>query len=629
MNWIENLYRTYENCSDLEDGPTPPYHMRNNTQIEIRIDGNGNFIGAKHEELKNTIIPCTEKSEAARTNNPPPHPLSDKIQFVAGDYRGNKISYFKKYLELIEQWSNSEYSHPMVVAVFSYVKKQCLIADLLQCESNVINEDEDPADLFVRWVIEIPGENEVRAWKCKSLYNSWQDFYSIQDSVSGLCMITGENRVLALNHPKRIRHGGDGGKLISSNDKTGFTFRGKFLTDEIILNGKREEIAIQSATISADVSQKAHRILSWLIDRQAFRNGDQVIVSWSITGEEKPNEFSSTSTLFGESEEGKIAELNLYTPHGAGQAFARKLSKKIAGYRSVLTEAKKIVVLGLDSAGPGRISITFYRELAGSEFLSRVEKWHSEMAWHFLESAIDPFDKKKKHIGYMVYAPAPLAIAAACYGTKRDNDFEKFKKSVVERLLPCIIDGRKLPADLVNLAVSKASNRLAFSDKEKLQWEQTLSIACALYSCQYLRKTNNNKTSKNMALENERNDRDYLYGRLLAVAEHLEEIALRTAKENRETTAARLMQRFADFPYSTWRTIESSLVPYKSRLSVNRPGFLVNMKRLLDEIHAMFLPGDFEDNSRLSGSYLLGYHCQRLELKTKKTDEENNDINQI
>ena len=36
-----------------------------------------------------------------------------------------------------------------------------------------------------------------------------------------------------------------------------------------------------------------------------------------------------------------------------------------------------------------------------------------------------------------------------------------------------------------------------------------------------------------MALETERTDRDYLYGRLLAVAEHIEETALRIAKEPR------------------------------------------------------------------------------------------------
>ena len=66
------------------------------------------------------------------------------------------------------------------------------------------------------------------------------------------------------------------------------------------------------------------------------------------------------------------------------------------------------------------------------------------------------------------------------------------------------------------------------------------------------------------------------------MAEHIEEAALYAANEKRETSAARLMQRFADYPFPTWRNIESALVPYKSRLRVNRPGTLFKMKNLLD-----------------------------------------------
>ena len=65
-----------------------------------------------------------------------------------------------------------------------------------------------------------------------------------------------------------------------------------------------------------------------------------------------------------------------------------------------------------------------------------------------------------------------------------------------------------------------------------------------------------------MTLETDRRTRDYLYGRLLAIAENIESRALFVARETRDTTAARLMQRFADRPYSTWRTIELALVPY-------------------------------------------------------------------
>ncbi len=630
MSWLNMLYQTYENCYGIiEDTCTvegksikpllPPFHTLQNSQIEVVIDENGNFLDANFIENKNDqeiIIPCTEKS-ASRTSGEEPHPLCDKIQYCAKDYSGNKKSYFNSYSKILGEWYSFDRENIFLKAIYKYVQKGSLYHDILNTGKEFGKPNQEFGNFLVRWKVNIPDEPENRCWKNHQLFESWQRFSESQESIEDICMVTGVKKSIAINHPKRIRHSGDGAKLISSNDKSGFTFLGRFLLNDF----KTEKISNQAASISVEISQKAHSALRWLIDRQGYRNGDQVFISWSITGEEKPNEFSSTNVLFGDSDEEKIDKLNSYSLHDAGQTFARKLTKKIAGYRTSLSDNKKIVIMGLNSAGPGRISIIFYRELAGSDFLDRLEKWHYDMAWHFYESVKDPKDKKKFYSGLMVYAPAPRVIAEVCFGKRLDD---KLKKATIERLLPCIIDGRQIPEDLVNIAIKRASNKISIDHWE---WSRALSVACALYSCQIIRKDNNNKTEKIMTLEKERTDRDYLYGRLLAIAEHLEEIALNVAKESRETMAARLMQRFADFPFSTWRTIQSALVPYKSRLSANRPGFLVNMKKLLDEIHSMFLPGDFENDSRLSGSYLLGYHCQRLELKSKRVDQEEENNN--
>ena len=629
MSWIDELYKTYANCYGIEevisvDGKKakkpllPPFHTLQNSHIEVRIDKNGNFIDAERIVPEEIIMPCTEKSSSAKTGtNPPSHPFCEMIKYCAGDYIGEKNSYFKNYYAQLNAWYNSEYNHPFVSALYNYTLKKSLVSDLNNLGKELFKPDEEIGDLMVRWKVEIPGVNETRCWKNHSLFESWQKYCEAQDTITGVCMVTGELKPLALNHPKRIRHSGDGGKLISSNDKTGFTFRGRFLTDEIQVDGKKTEIVIQPVSISSEVSQKAHSALSWLIDRQSFRNGDQVIVSWAVSGQSTPDLLSDTRSILDETDEEKINEINQISYHDAGQTFARKLSKKIAGYKAELKDVSKIVVMGLDSAGPGRVSITFYRELANSEFLERIEKWHTQMAWHFLEFFQEPTNKKKKHSGYLVIAPSPRTIAEACYGKRLDD---KLKKSTIERLLPCIVDSRQIPIDLVESSVKRASNKIGL---EHWEWERTLSIACALYRCFSIRSSNKiNKNDYTMALENERTDRDYLYGRLLAVAEHIEEAALYAANEKRETSAARLMQRFADYPFPTWRNIESALVPYKSRLQVNRPGTLFKMKNLLDEVHAKFLAGDFEKEGRLSGAYLLGYHCQRLDLAPKKNTEE-------
>ena len=125
-----------------------------------------------------------------------------------------------------------------------------------------------------------------------------------------------------------------------------------------------------------------------------------------------------------------------------------------------------------------------------------------------------------------------------------------------------------------------------------------------------------------MALELERTSRDYLYGRLLAIAEHIEGRALFLAGEKRETTAARLMQRFADRPNTAWRNIELALVPYKIRLRNLRPGFLHAMEQELDDVTAAFEGDSFTRDNALTGEFLLGYHCQRQALRPTQVKPE-------
>jgi len=124
-----------------------------------------------------------------------------------------------------------------------------------------------------------------------------------------------------------------------------------------------------------------------------------------------------------------------------------------------------------------------------------------------------------------------------------------------------------------------------------------------------------------MSLEENRSTRDYLFGRLLAIAEHIEQRALHLADEKRDTNAARLMQRFADHPASTWRSIELALTPYKARLRANRPALSVKFDKALDFVTGMFRPEDYTADARLTGEFLLGYHCQRAALWAKQVED--------
>lgn len=636
MSWLQQLYETYEECSKVPefvagDNPLLPIcHTTQNAHIEVILDGEGHFLRAKvlsKGELL-TVVPCTEGSAGRSGSKPVNHPLCDKLQYVAGDYVAfggdvtvgyskNPQEPYQNYLSQLSAWVNSSDSHPKAKAIYDYVSKGTLIADLVQAQCLFLDDkqqllkkwDKDadapaifkilPAGQtteasFIRWRVETPSELVTATWEDHSLMSAWIRFYNQRESTKGLCMVTGETVALATQHPSGIRHGADKAKLISSNDSSGYTFRGRFTDSD----------GSQACSVSSEVSQKSHNALRWLVQRkQAYRFGDQVFVSWAKSGEDIPDPFADSHALLGtEPEEAEIAGIG-----DVGQAFAKRLSKKIAGYQATISDTSNIIVMGLDSATPGRMAITFYRELERSEFLARLEQWHTQFAWQ------QNFSKDVKFIG----APAPRDIAEAAYGRRLDD---KLKKSVVERLLPCIIDQSPFPNDLMFSTIQRVSNRVGMDGWE---WEKTLGIACSLF------RGTHQQEKYRMSLEENRTTRDYLYGRLLAVADYIEEVSLSDSEKNRQTNAARFMQRFASNPYKTWPMLYDQLMPYIARLKTNRMGRWVDMKNLLDDISIKFIAEDFVNNSPLSGEYLLAYHCQRKELwkgkeKDTATDQSDN-----
>ena len=636
MSWIQKLHETYELCAGLplfSSNPLLPIsHTTQQAHIEIVIDGSGNFRRASvvSKEDQTTLIPCTEESGGRAGSKPKNHPLCDKLQYVAGDYRelGGEVTVgfakeeeepHRSYLKDLEAWGASPDGHLKLAAILTYVRKKHVVHDLvrerlLPLDSQgkllkkwdgdkkdvpaifkVIPAGSSPEDAFIRWHVEIANDPEPAIWKDKEIMDAWIRYYASQQTKHGLCMVTGNETILAEQHPAKLRNAGDKAKLISSNDTSGYTFRGRFID------------AVQACGVGFVVTQQAHKALQWLLDferRQAFRNGNQVIVAWAVSGKSLPDLFNNSAQMFGlESREEDVAPAY---QGDAGQAFAVRLKRYIAGYRTRLGPTDAIVVMALDSATPGRMAITYYRELSGSEFLERIQLWHESCAWH------QNFGKNLKFVG----VPSPRDITEAAYGRQVEGKSgEKLRKATVERLLPCIIDGRPIPRDIVESTVRSAVNRPGL---EKWEWEKNLGIACALF------RGHHKQRSYEMALELDRTSRDYLFGRLLAVAERIEDMALYLAKENRGTSAAKLMQRFADHPYSTWRTIELSLAPYKTRLRSRSPGFLVNMEKLLDGIICTFRGQDFMSEARLSGEFLLGYHCQRQALwpKSESTNAE-------
>ena len=164
MNWMAKLYETYEQglLLDLADDEQlmPISHTLQNAHINVVIDDSGNFLRAKVLEKTQVVLPATESS-AGRSSGEAPHPLADKLQYVAGDYAnfgGKKKPYFNGYREQLKRWAESPYAHPHVRSVLTYVKKGCLIADLVK---GGVCQLDSHGQLLTSWPNKVTDENPL------------------------------------------------------------------------------------------------------------------------------------------------------------------------------------------------------------------------------------------------------------------------------------------------------------------------------------------------------------------------------------------------------------------------------------------------------------------------------------
>jgi CRISPR-associated protein Csd1 len=534
--------------------------------------------------------------------------------YVAGDYKayGGTIKdeepYFY-YIKNLKEWTESPFATPKLKSIYVYLSKGRLVRDLIDSkilltdtngrlveqwkdEHKDLFESKPPlyshvnesiGNAFVRFNVYSPHKTLKKIWQDPEMYDSFVRFYNQRSGEKDFCYVTGEYLPVTDKHASRIRNPADKAKLISANDSSGFTYRGRFQNSR------------EAASISYDVSQKAHNALKWLINRQGKIVDGRVFLVWANEDTEIPDLNDDLFEIAPETAEVKDLNVVPYT----GDLFAREIAKAMDGYRARLSSLTNVNIIILDSATTGRMAVLYYRNMDKELYLDRLVKWHSTCIW------LHRYRKNDNGEFIQFFgAPATRDIAFAAYGSSADG---KLVKGLMERMLPCILDGRKIPQDIVNSAFYRASNPVSM---DRWEWEKTLSIACALIRKQRERE------GLQVALDEKNNDRDYLFGRLLAVADVLERNAM-GSEETRATNAIRYMNAFSKHPARTWKTIQECLQPYQARMGTRATYY----SKIIDEVGSR-IPANQFNNKPLSGLYLLGFYSQRHELYQKKSKQE-------
>ena len=564
---------------DNEKEPLAPIgHIIAKAQIEITIDAEGQFVSAQSVDKK-IVIPVTEES-MGRTSAPVAHPLCEQIAFLLPEFPEKHTL----YLDALTEWCRSGYSHVKVNAILTYIKGGMLRIDL---ESNNILKWEDGnlknAKDLVCWNVIGLGENSGPVWTDPTVLQAYTGYYLAVHEADGkqLCMITGECAVPAKQHLKGVFSLNGNAKIISANDKANFTFRGRFLEDS------------EATSVGYIASQKAHNALKWLVTNQGTVFGGRCFVCWNPHGKRMPGQFNPLFI----SEEGKKVDPTEYR---------QELAKVVEGYKADLPAKEGVIIASFDAATTGRLAIAYYNELMGSDFIDRLAHWDSTCCWY--------------HTHYGTSAPALFRIVNFAFGTERSDGKVEVDDKVLaqhmQRLLACRVNQSLFPKDILTALVTKAGNLQVYSTANR---STLLFTACACIRKYYIDVY---KEEIDMALDTQRHDRSYQFGRLLAVMEKIEQDTY-DKTETRETNAVRLQSVFVQRPgYAAKIVMDMLKSAYYPRL---KPGARVFYDRLIGEIMeqlSLFEPEEY--NKPLTETYLPGYYLQKNALWTKKESATDN-----
>ena len=552
----------------------PLYHIKKDIGVSVLLKEDGTLVSMTKSE-ESGMIPATEAAQGRSGTTIAPFPLIDQGKYFAEE---NRVGV---YLEKLKAWCDFAPNNKVIKAVYSYVSKKTFREDLEKAGlSDCIGSN-------VGWEVISNGRN-IKTWNDSDLIASYTSFFKSQysDSNKAFCMISGNEELPIKIVPSISKFGL--AKLISSNDTSDFSFRGRFVRSE------------DAVSVGYDTTQKAINALSWLCGNQSVYLGKSTLLCWNPNGTKIEN---PTLPLFEDGEDEKVT----YTDYKkALDDYVKVKTDKLA------LDDRKVVTVIFDNPTTGRLSIKFFSELSLDDFLGNLASWDSECCWYKSK------DSKVK-------SPRLADIMKYSFGT---GDSFRTDNKVYESNYPILVERRvsngRIPAEIERNLVNKCSNLQIYYKDKYWEIDNLLFVTCSVMR-KYLIDSKQKEYS--MALEKDLHDRSYQYGRLLAVFEKIELDALSGTDTKRVTNAIRLQSMFVRRPGNASKIILEKLKSgYYPRFTGAKAGALIYYEQLIGEIMdiiSSFPLADFD--KPLDETYIMGYYLQKNDFyKKKNIDSEEN-----
>lgn len=610
MGLLQKAVETYETHQNLVGVYTeskallaPLAHTVKKADLEVTITAEGNFYDA-NTNCKGTpiIIPVSMESAGRSGKVIAPHPLSDQLCYLAPYVKPK----YEAYIQQLTAWEQSEFTHPKLHPILTYVKKGTILNDLarvgvIRLNAKGIPSDDKQEKFLVCWrIIGLEDSAHESCWNDDTLFASFIRYYLSTLRGLDMCMVSGAVCIPAKQHIKGIVSASGNAKLISTNDKNGFTYRGRF-TDES-----------QALTVSYEVSQKAHNALRWLVDRQGVQAvfGGRTFLCWNPKGRTIMPPY--------------LPFMTPPKPITLPSEYQDELQKTLLGEQSKLDLTDDVVLATFDAATTGRLSLTYYNELQAHDFLERLHDWDASCCW--------------PHRYWGISSPRLSQIVHYAFGTQRaeKGQFKMIADNQIlaqqmQRLIACRVDKATIDLDIVKSLVERASNLNIYKCREAdAQQKDDIRENLLFVTCAVIRKYRMNRFKEEweMSLNPNKMDRSYQYGRLMAIFEQIEgAVSYKNGLDHKTSYTIRHQNAFRNKPLTTTEDIHRHLRDaYLPRLSTRSQDYYQNLIGEVIEMLSHFPETDMD--LKLSETYLLGYYLQRSDMMPKKQhkDEQEEEV---
>ena len=179
-----------------------------------------------------------------------------------------------------------------------------------------------------------------------------------------------------------------------------------------------------------------------------------------------------------------------------------------------------------------------------------------------------------------------------------------------------LIDGQKIPLNLEKALEQNIKQRLKYEEK----WNTVMYTALAIFH------NRNEEDLKNMLDENNTN-RSYLFGRLLAVLERIEDATYTARKDGnkRVTNAQKFWTSYSNKPATFMQTLLTKTQYYEQTLLNSNYGLaqklLKEKDKIITGIHDNYLNSK-ELNQPLDYHFIFGYYAEKNYIFTKHESED-------